>query len=58
MDARRVALDEDGKVLVWTGAPATTDARPPARRRPPYTPAYFAESGLTTRSAQEGDASS
>src|SRR5262245_52948765 len=39
MDAKRVAVDEDGKVLVWTGsatqgAPATSRAAADARPKP------------------------
>ena len=57
VDARQVAIDEDGKVLVWTGevAQTTAEARPAGAPAASYTPPYFAESGLTTRSAQEGE---
>ncbi len=30
IDAKELAIDKDGKVLVWTGAPQAT---PPVRRR-------------------------
>jgi class 3 adenylate cyclase/tetratricopeptide (TPR) repeat protein len=59
--AHRRAVDEDGRVLVWTGgtgttppaaaAPAEISARPPLA----YTPAYLAEKILTSRSALEGE---
>jgi len=49
---QRLARDEDGAVLVWTGA-----AVPPAPTPPPlaYTPPYLVEKILTTRSALEGE---
>ena len=52
---QRLARDEDGAVLVWTGAavappPPTTAPAPLA-----YTPPYLVEKILTTRSALEGE---
>src|SRR5262249_39130544 len=49
---QRLAHDEDGEVLVWTGI-----AAPPATAPAPltYTPPYLAEKILTTRSAMEGE---
>src|SRR5207244_422521 len=58
---QRLAVDEDGRVLVWTGtaaAPPGPTARPaPAVEQDPrvYTPAYLAEKILTSRSALEGE---
>src|SRR5262245_4201420 len=58
---QRLAVDEQGNVLVWTGAEAlTADAvAPPAntQARAPltYTPAYLAEKILTSKSALEGE---
>jgi class 3 adenylate cyclase len=58
---QRLARDEDGEVLVWTGdaAPlaAPTSTPPPATGPAPlaYTPPYLAEKILTTRSAMEGE---
>ena len=58
---QRLAHDEDGEVLVWTGAAALSAAPtpplPPATGPAPlaYTPAYLAEKILTTRSAMEGE---
>ena len=58
---QRLARDEDGEVLVWTGdaAPpaAPTPTPPPATAPAPlaYTPPYLAEKILTTRSAMEGE---
>src|SRR5499426_2538505 len=59
--ARRLAIDEDGRVLVWTGA--TVSALPSAavpaqvQDRAPlsYTPKHLADKILTTRSALEGE---
>jgi class 3 adenylate cyclase/tetratricopeptide (TPR) repeat protein len=57
--AQRLAVDEDGKVLVWTGeaasAPATVPA--PAQDRAPlaYTPPHLTEKILTARAALEGE---
>ena len=55
------ARDEDGEVLVWTGAAPSSAAPaptpPPAATPPPlaYTPPYLAEKILTTRRAMEGE---
>ena len=57
--AQRLAVDEDGKVLVWTGeaasAPATVPA--PAQDRAPlaYTPPHLTEKILAARAALEGE---
>src|SRR5882724_1669055 len=58
---QRLARDEDGAVLVWTGAAAPPAALAPAplpsTALPPlaYTPPYLVEKILTTRSAMEGE---
>jgi class 3 adenylate cyclase/tetratricopeptide (TPR) repeat protein len=58
---QRLARDEDGEVLVWTGAavspPAPAPTPPPATAPVPlvYTPPYLVEKILTTRSALEGE---
>src|SRR5712691_1961499 len=58
---QRLAVDEDGRVLVWTGTaaspPGPTAPPTPAVERDPraYTPAYLAEKILTSRSALEGE---
>src|ERR671923_1214320 len=58
---QRLARDEDGAVLVWTGAavppPAPAPMPPPATGSAPlaYTPPYLVEKILTTRSALEGE---
>jgi len=58
---QRLARDEDGEVLVWTGAavppPLPTSTPPPATAPAPlaYTPPYLVEKILTTRSALEGE---
>jgi class 3 adenylate cyclase len=63
--AQRVAVDEDGKVLVWTGdiaapsppavAPASVRVRQPDAGPRAYTPAHHAEKILTVRPALEGE---
>jgi class 3 adenylate cyclase/tetratricopeptide (TPR) repeat protein len=58
--AKRVAIDEDGRVLVWTGetgtaAPATAHAETFTQAPLTYTPPYLAEKILTSRSALEGE---
>src|SRR5215831_17282024 len=58
---QRLAVDEDGRVLVWTGAagavadPAAAPAPVPAQAPLTYTPSYLAEKILTSRSALEGE---
>jgi class 3 adenylate cyclase/tetratricopeptide (TPR) repeat protein len=58
--AKHLAVDEDGKVLVWAGgagaggtpaAPAGEPARPPQS----YTPTHLAEKILTSKAALEGE---
>jgi class 3 adenylate cyclase/tetratricopeptide (TPR) repeat protein len=59
IDSQRLATDEQGTVLVWTGgvassfAPAAVAA--PASAPLAYTPPYLAEKILTSRSALEGE---
>jgi hypothetical protein len=58
---QRLAVDEDGRVLIWIGdtgtasaavaVPAQTPAQPPLA----YTPSYLAEKILTSRNALEGE---
>ena len=52
IEVRRVALDEDGRVLVWTGDTPPAVAAPAPHT---YTPSYLAEKILTSRSALEGE---
>jgi class 3 adenylate cyclase/tetratricopeptide (TPR) repeat protein len=58
---QRLAVDERGNVLVWTGAAASAPHSPTpsasSQDRPPlaYTPPYLAEKVLHTRSAMEGE---
>src|SRR5215472_8903344 len=57
---RRLAVDEDGRVLVWTGdtgtaSPAAARVETPAQPPLAYTPPYLAEKILTSRSALEGE---
>src|SRR5215472_7195934 len=60
IEGQRVAVDEDGRVLVWTGEmgttpPAAARAETPAYAPLTYTPPYLAEKILTSRSALEGE---
>src|SRR3989454_9246074 len=61
IEGQRLALDERGNVLVWTGAevaPPQPSAFPTSSQdRAPlaYTPPYLAEKILTSRSALEGE---
>jgi class 3 adenylate cyclase len=59
IDSQRLAVDEQGTVLVWTGEtaalPAAAAAPAPASALLAYTPPYLAEKILTSRSALEGE---
>src|SRR5213594_2489784 len=57
IQAKKLAVDEDGAVLVWTGDSTTAPAPVSDQERAPlsYTPAYLAEKILTSRSALEGE---
>src|SRR5215471_15677839 len=58
---QRLATDEDGRVLVWTGdagptgPPSATSVQTSERLPLTYTPSYLAEKILTSRSALEGE---
>jgi class 3 adenylate cyclase len=55
--AQRLAADEGGEVLVWTGSAGRSlaPADEPVRAPHAYTPAHLAEKILTSRSALEGE---
>jgi class 3 adenylate cyclase len=61
IEGQRLAVDEAGRVLVWTGAPGATaladaaSASLPAPAPRTYTPPYLAEKILTSRRALEGE---
>src|SRR5262245_37902092 len=58
VEVHQVARDQEGKMLVWTGATAVPSFPPaPDQERVPltYTPPYLAEKILTSRSALEGE---
>jgi hypothetical protein len=56
IEGQRLAVDEAGRVLVWTGAPeATAPGAPPAPTPLADTPPYLVEKILTSRSALEGE---
>jgi class 3 adenylate cyclase/tetratricopeptide (TPR) repeat protein len=58
--AKQLAVDEEGKVLVWAGGAGADDTpavptREPARPPRAYTPPYLAEKILTSKTALEGE---
>jgi class 3 adenylate cyclase len=55
--AQRLAMDEDGEVLVWTGGAASAVAAAMEQERAPlsYTPMHLAEKILTSKTALEGE---
>ena len=61
IEGQRLAVDEAGRVLVWTGSagspplPAAVSTHGQARVPLAYTPTHLAEKILTTRSALEGE---
>jgi class 3 adenylate cyclase/tetratricopeptide (TPR) repeat protein len=61
IEGQRLAVDEGGNVLVWTGdtasaaAPASTPALGQARVPLAYTPPHLAEKILTSKTALEGE---
>ena len=59
IDAQRVAADEDGKVLIWTGAAGTAPGSDGNHKRDPlsYTPRHLAEKILTSPRRSRASAS-
>ncbi len=57
IDAKQLAVDEAGKVLVWTGPPMrhSVATRDPGRAPLTYTPMHLAEKILHSRAALEGE---
>src|SRR5438445_5242627 len=57
IQAKKLAVDEDGAVLVWGGEAAMAPVSVSDQERTPlsYTPAYLAEKILTSRAALEGE---
>ena len=57
IEVKQLAVDQDGKMLVWTGdnAPAAPPASPQEREPLAYTPPHLAEKILTARSDLEGE---
>jgi class 3 adenylate cyclase len=55
IQAKKLAVDEDGAVLVWTGGSAPVPVRAQERAPLAYTPAYLAEKILASRAALEGE---
>jgi class 3 adenylate cyclase/tetratricopeptide (TPR) repeat protein len=58
--AQRLAVDEDGEVLVWTGTVASAGSSPAPTQAPvgaphAYTPPHLAEKILTSKAALEGE---
>jgi predicted ATPase len=54
IQAKKLAVDEDGAVLVWTGGLVPAPVLVSTQERAPlaYTPAYLAEKILASRAAQ------
>ena len=62
IEAQRLAVDEDGEVLVWTGTVAGAGRSPapvqePVRAPHAYTPPYLAEKILTSEARWKANAS-
>jgi class 3 adenylate cyclase len=57
IEAKQLAADEGGRVLVWLGAPTTASISTSGLSRAPvaYTPSHLAEKILTSKSALEGE---
>jgi class 3 adenylate cyclase/tetratricopeptide (TPR) repeat protein len=57
IQGQRLAVDEDGEVLVWTGEMVSADAPAPVPARAPltYTPPHLTEKILATRTTLEGE---
>src|SRR5437667_1982865 len=57
IQAKKLAVDEDGAVLVWAGDAAMAPASVSDQAHAPlaYTPAYLAEKILTSKAALEGE---
>src|SRR4029450_3677200 len=57
IQAKKLAVDEDGAVLVWAGGTATSAVPANDQERAPlvYTPTYLAEKILASRAVLEGE---
>jgi class 3 adenylate cyclase len=57
IEAQRLAADEAGRVLIWTGDAGSSPAPAPEPSRAPhaYTPPHLAEKILTARAALAGE---
>src|SRR6058998_1880076 len=55
IQAKRLAIDEDGAVLVWTGATPAVPAGEQSRVPLAYTPAHLTEKILAARPALAGE---
>src|SRR5512132_2413501 len=57
IEAKQLAADEGGRVLVWLGAPTTASISTSGLSRAPvaYTPSHLAEKILTSKTALEGE---
>jgi class 3 adenylate cyclase len=53
--AKKLALDEENRVLVWAGGQAAAPSPAPERAPLAYTPPHLVEKILTSRSALEGE---
>ena len=55
IQAKRLAMDEEGAVLVWTGEAATAPARKQERTPLAYTPPHLVEKIRSAQTALEGE---
>src|SRR5207245_11735558 len=57
IEAQRLAIDENARILVWVGEQGAVPAAPVSSAAPPltYTPPHLTEKLLATRAAIEGE---
>ena len=57
IEAQRLAVDENARILVWVGEPGAVPTAPVSSAAPPltYTPPHLTEKILATRAAIEGE---
>src|SRR2546428_4915580 len=55
IEAQRLAVDEQGRILVWAGDATATPAPTPDRAPLAYTPPHLTEKILTAKGTMEGE---